>query len=536
MAFLVKAPPCVLHEDDHLLVIHKPSGLNTHAPSPYAGEGIYEWLKHREPRWASLAIVHRLDKGTSGVMVFAKSPEANRSLTQQFATRHVRKSYRFLTHRSRPEKSLEARGSIVRVGEKYLAKPVGSPSDFAETHFRFVGARGPFLEWEASPLTGRTHQIRVHAQLLGLPIAGDELYAGAAFGRLCLHARGLAFAHPVTREPLDFVCEADFSAAQAWRLRTLLIDPEETNSCRLLHGGSDGTDGLYVDRWGQAVLAETAAETLTPVHREVVDKLRAQAGATVVFHKTLDAQVRRSKVEAASPRLVEGGLSSGAFPILENGVHYEVSFEQGYSVGLFLDQRDNRRRLVRNHIAAGFPVFADGLAIKEVLNTFAYTCAFSVCAALAGARTTSIDLSRKYLEWGRRNFALNGLNTGGHDFLNGDVFDWARRLQKKGRLFDVILLDPPTFSQSAESGLFQAEKHYGKLVGAVLPLLRAGGILFCSTNAQKVEPEAFVGQIEQVLARANRRAQQRHYVPQPVDFPISKAEPAYLKTLWLRVG
>src|SRR4030095_11402312 len=95
-----------------------------------------------------------------------------------------------------------------------------------------------------------------------------------------------------------------------------------------------------------------------------------------------------------------------------------------------------------------------------VLNTFAYTCGFSVCAALAGARTTSIDLSRKYLEWGKRNFLLNGLDPNQHDFIYGDVFDWLRRLEKKGRLFEVLLLDPPTFSQSKGHGVFQAEKHF----------------------------------------------------------------------------
>ena len=78
-------PPCVLHEDEHLLVVNKPAGWNTHAPSAFAGEGIYDWLKHREPRWASLAIIHRLDKETSGVMVFGKTTLANRSLTEQFA-------------------------------------------------------------------------------------------------------------------------------------------------------------------------------------------------------------------------------------------------------------------------------------------------------------------------------------------------------------------------------------------------------------------------------------------------------------------
>ena len=85
--------PCVIFEDEHLLVVHKPAGWNTHAPGPHAGEGIYDWLRHREPRWATLAILHRLDKETSGVLVFGKTPAANRSLTEQFTERRVRKKY-----------------------------------------------------------------------------------------------------------------------------------------------------------------------------------------------------------------------------------------------------------------------------------------------------------------------------------------------------------------------------------------------------------------------------------------------------------
>ncbi|HSH95595.1 MAG TPA: pseudouridine synthase, partial [Roseimicrobium sp.] len=90
-------PPCVVFEDDHLLVVNKPAGMNTHAPSPYHGEGVYDWLRHREPRWAELSILHRLDKETSGLMVFGKSVEANRSLTRQFTGREVHKRYQFLT-------------------------------------------------------------------------------------------------------------------------------------------------------------------------------------------------------------------------------------------------------------------------------------------------------------------------------------------------------------------------------------------------------------------------------------------------------
>src|ERR1051325_4112089 len=98
-----------LHEDEHLLVVNKPAGWNTHSPSPYAGEGIYEWLRHREPRWATLAIIHRLDKETSGVMAFAKSALANRALTGQFSERVVRKKYLLLTDREVPERAFTVR-------------------------------------------------------------------------------------------------------------------------------------------------------------------------------------------------------------------------------------------------------------------------------------------------------------------------------------------------------------------------------------------------------------------------------------------
>src|SRR5438874_407641 len=95
---------CVIFEDEHLLAVNKPAGMNTHAPDPFAGEGLYEWLRNREPRWARLAIIHRLDKDTSGVIMFAKTPLANRSLTQQFTQRAVRKRYVFLTDREVREK------------------------------------------------------------------------------------------------------------------------------------------------------------------------------------------------------------------------------------------------------------------------------------------------------------------------------------------------------------------------------------------------------------------------------------------------
>src|SRR5277367_654095 len=115
--------PCAIFEDEHLLVVNKPAGWNTHSPSPFAGEGIYEWLKNRHPRWSTLSILHRLDKETSGLMVFGKSDEANRSLTQQFEARRVAKKYLFLTEAKTTFRELRASSVLVRAGDKYVSRP-----------------------------------------------------------------------------------------------------------------------------------------------------------------------------------------------------------------------------------------------------------------------------------------------------------------------------------------------------------------------------------------------------------------------------
>lgn len=523
MAVLVTAPPCVLFEDEHLLVVNKPAGLNTHAPSPFAGEGLHEWFKHRDPRWASLAIVHRLDKVTSGLIVFARTRPANQSLTQQFATRHVRKRYLLLATKPPAQNKFTVRTLITRTGEKYFAND--QAGDPAETDFEYLGEEHGHHLLAAWPHTGRTHQIRVHAAHSGCPILGDELYGGGPFARVCLHASELAFQHPIGGGRLHFTAPADFHANPALAFRSALIDESSTNAYRVLHGAADEHPGLYLERWGDYLLLESEHQP---------GKWPAEAAAASgLYFKTLNRQVQRATVEESSPQLVSGQSAPERFVVLENCVRYEISFQRGYSVGLFLDQRENRRRLLSGHVAADFPpVNFQG---KEVLNAFAYTCGFSVCAALAGARCTSLDLSKHYLDWGQRNFTLNQLDPAAHDFIFGDVFDWVPRLHKKGRAFDLIILDPPTFSRSKIGGMFQAERDYGKLVKLVLPLLRKGGVLLSSTNAHKLPPEAFLKQIRDAATAAKRTIAREHFAPQPFDFPIVKSEPAHLKTVWLKI-
>jgi 23S rRNA (cytosine1962-C5)-methyltransferase len=438
-------------------------------------------------------------------------------LSKQFESGLAWKKYMLLTDRETAFEELRARTALVRSGEKYLSRPVHAGAAIAETIFRRSGKM-----IEATPLTGKTHQIRVHAAENGFPILGDKLYGGSAAPRLCLHASELTLAHPITNEPLKLAAPVDFEADARLALRRAIIDPKLTNSFRLVHGAADGWPGLYVDRLGDYLLAQSA----TPLSKSQEERLRecsTQFRSRAVYFKALRHD------DKTAPRCLWGTPASGEFTIRENGLLYALSFDEGYSIGLFLDQRDNRRSLMTRHVAADFEIPPK----PEVLNTFAYTCGFSICAAAAGGRVTSLDLSRNYLDWGKENFVLNGINPLDHDFIFGDAFDWFGRLARKQRLFDVIILDPPTFSRSKGSGVFQAEKDYGRLVAAALPLLKRGGVLFASTNAADFAPEDFI----EILARAlsGRKILQRHYAPQPPDFPVERVEPAYLKTVWLRI-
>src|SRR5256884_275046 len=137
----------------------------------------------------------------------------------------------------------------------------------------------------------------------------------------------------------------------------------------------------------------------------------------------------------------------------EHRLKFGVDFGAGYSVGLFIDQRENRK-------------FVRQLKPKRILNCFAYTCSFSVAAASASAQTVNVDLSKKSLERGRRNFELNVLSTEGHKFIADDVRPVLQRLARRGEKFDMIILDPPTFSRTKGGAAFHVERDFEDVIVA----------------------------------------------------------------------
>jgi tRNA pseudouridine32 synthase/23S rRNA pseudouridine746 synthase len=208
-----------LHEDSHLLVLAKPTGLLC---VPGRGPDKQDCLSRRaQAQWADALVVHRLDQATSGLVLMARNPEAQRRLGLAFELRQVHKRYLAVVAGALAQAPDGAWSTIdLPIAADWERRPLrtidphrGKPS---QTRWRSLGydAATDSSRVELEPLTGRTHQLRVHLAALGHPILGDALYASTALqaraARLLLHAQWLAFEHPGTGQWVEFTSPAPF--------------------------------------------------------------------------------------------------------------------------------------------------------------------------------------------------------------------------------------------------------------------------------------------------------------------------------------
>lgn len=209
----------ILFEDDRLLVINKPSGLAVHGGSGLSF-GMIEGLRALRPDEHFMELVHRLDRDTSGIIMVAKKRSALRHLHEQLRSGKMDKRYQALVSGSWPQNRFKVKAplqkNVLQSGERMVnVSDAGKPS---ETRYRILKQFTQATLVEASPITGRTHQIRVHCQYAGHPIACDPKYGDASFdalmrekglNRLFLHAASLSLLHPATEEPIRFTAPLD---------------------------------------------------------------------------------------------------------------------------------------------------------------------------------------------------------------------------------------------------------------------------------------------------------------------------------------
>lgn len=203
----------LLYEDEHLLAVDKPAGLLS---VPGRGERMADCLSARvQARFPDALVVHRLDMDTSGLVLMARGPLMQRLLSQQFMSRQVDKRYEAVVHgvlaRGEGEIDLPLITDWPRRPRQKVDAETGKPS---LTRFRLLRCMADSSRVSLEPVTGRSHQLRVHLMALGHPIVGDDLYGPpgdrARAGRLMLHACDVALAHPVSGQALKLVCPCPF--------------------------------------------------------------------------------------------------------------------------------------------------------------------------------------------------------------------------------------------------------------------------------------------------------------------------------------
>ncbi len=229
---------------------------------------------------------------------------------------------------------------------------------------------------------------------------------------------------------------------------------------------------LYVQEYA-------APRTIEPeaVRRRRGEVLAVLPEVTGVPRERIKLRTRRRTRRGEQYEKIGG---EGAFHVVgEGGLKFRVNFTDYLDTGLFLDHRLTRERLRRAARDARF------------LNLFAYTGTATVYAASGGARsTTSVDLSHTYLEWARRNLALNGLAGARHEFVQSDCLQWLGAALRAGARYDLIFLDPPTFSNSKRmQGVLDVQRDHRALIEQCMQLLAPGGLLVFSTNAQRFRPD-----------------------------------------------
>lgn len=272
------------------------------------------------------------------------------------------------------------------------------------------------------------------------------------------------------------------------------------------------TGGLFaLDVAGDAGILSLYDE-LTPEQEQTLAQRCAEAGGLAgVYLKRRPIEAKHlANVERdyLSPPLPIWGEAHAEITALENGVPYLIRPGSDLSVGLFTDAR-NARTWVREH------------APRRVLNTFAYTCGFGLNAALGGAQTVkNVDLSRKVLGWGQENYALSDLPAPDTDFLYGDVFEWLTRLKKRGDLFDLVVLDPPSFARS-KAGVWRSEKDYGRLAAAAAAVTAEGGQILALLNHAGVSPIQLERMVAAGLVQAGRTGRLSERFGAGEDYPAA---------------
>lgn len=542
------------------LFLDKPHSWNTHSPDALNShkQGLFEWTQLQLQsslnleienksipdltQLPKLMIHHRLDRETSGAILFSFDSEFSKKIDEGFRNKTIQKTYYFISDRELPpnlntDTEIEHSSEILEFKSKWQSQqPQDAIKLNSTTLFKKIKSFKKFHLWMAKPITGKTHQIRLHAKDLKIPILGDSEYGGSSFPRLMLHSakiesQELGFSYesepPVIFTKLEYLenktlCEWICAAERRffWLKNLKKLNPnaiQSTNCIRWLHTESKN---LRAEQLSNQIIfgwyAENKPSTQELDHFHIFKKLLTSFVLSIFdqyqnMEYTLHLRADRGRspndlgIIEQSPKFQVRWLAQ------ENKTNFEMRFDSGLSCGLFLDQRSNR-----NWVEAQSKN-------KKVLNLFCYTSGFSVRAAIGGAsQVTSVDISKNFLDWSRENFLQNKLDPQNFEFRKMDslsFLDWANKKQFQ---YDLIICDPPSFART-EKGIFKIEKSLESLIISLNQVLSASGeILFCS-NYETWSKEKFFVELQGICRKLKLNCQEFYLLRE--DFEMPHQEP-----------
>ncbi|GIX48052.1 MAG: SAM-dependent methyltransferase [Candidatus Tectimicrobiota bacterium] len=342
---------------------------------------------------------------------------------------------------------------------------------------------------------------------------------GQFLGRGYYNGRSKIRLRVLTRDPHEAVDEALLRRRLAWALARRQRLYPGASALRLVHAEADGLPGLTVDRYAEVLVLQCTSLAMDLQQAQLVRLLQELTGIPHVYARN-DHSARRNDGLA-----LHSGFLSAPFPttvrIAEHGLAFDVDVATGHKTGFYLDQMDNHLAL-RALVPAG----------AAVLDAFCYTGAFALHAAAAGAgEVLGLEVSEAALALARHHAELNRL---AHvcRFEAANAFDRLRQLVAEGRQFDVVILDPPSFTQH-RAAVDKALSGYKEINLRALKLLRPGGVLLTFTCSYYIERARFVATVAEAAADARRQLIVRQHLGQALHHPevLAIPETGYLKGL-----
>jgi len=303
-------------------------------------------------------------------------------------------------------------------------------------------------------------------------------------------------------------------------LRENIIDTSNTNAYRIINAESDGLPGVIVDRYSDYLVCQFLSAGSEFNKNKIVEILNDVFNPAGIYERS-DVEVRIKEGLQPIQGLLKGTVPDGFVEVGENGFKFLVDIKNGHKTGFYLDQRDNRKLVSE---------FSRG---KSVLNCFSYTGGFSVYALASGAeKVTQVEASSSAIELSDKNIELNELDISKAENINDDVFNVLRKFRDERKTFDLIVLDPPKFTESA-SQIDKASRGYKDINLLAIKLLNPGGILFTFSCSGHISPELFQKIVAGAAIDSGREVKIIKHLTQSSDHPVSLNFPEglYLKGL-----